>query len=380
MSLFGSLMAGAAQGAGAGIANVGQQNLQAQLAEMKAKNDYDRAVALDAIRGKREDARFDKQITIQQGWRDEDNARRTREFDTLRDEQTKERDARKAHQDEMMRYNVETRDLNIAEGAKNRAAQAAAAAAHRSDTKAYHEAMIGLREKELGMREGALPPEVAQQYKGIESELDDIRAQQRDLTKSGLTGPDVAMNPNMKSGVEAELKRLDGRANDLRMRQQRLLYDAGKISTKGVLEPVAGRFSSREEVDSFVNNGAKTYGERFRTEAMPILEELGVLKRVGEAKPAQAAPSASAPDAPLMGRPVERPVDSRPGFKDIELSPRELEMQRDYDNRRSPRPLMAGPSINVETADLESVREALASGRLSGRQQAIARSRLRAEQ
>ena len=129
-----------------------------------------------------------------------------------------------------------------------------------------------------------------------------------------------------------------------------------------------------------MNNGAKTYGERFRTEAMPILEELGVLKRVGEAKPAQAAPSASAPDAPLMGRPVERPVDSRPGFKDIELSPRELEMQRDYDNRRSPRPLMAGPSINVETADLESVREALASGRLSGRQQAIARSRLRAEQ
>ena len=383
MSLFGSLMAGAAQGAGAGIANVGQQNLQAQLAEMRAKNDYDRQVALDAIRGQREDARFDKQMAIQGQWRAEDVGLRREEFQERRADRKEAREERQADRVEQRQWRVEDRDLAFQDRREARSSAAADRAAARADNKEYRDAMIGLREKELGLRDGGLPPELMSQYKGFESELDDIRAQQKDLTKSGLTSPDVAMNPNMKAGVEAELKRLDGRANDLRMRQQRLLYDAGKISTKGVLEPVAGRFSSREEVDSFVNNGAKAYGERFRTEAMPILEELGVLKRVGEAKPAQAAPTAAAPGAPLMSRPVERPVDSRPGFRDIELSPRELEMQRDYDNAqarsRINRPLMAGP-INVETADLESVRSALASGQLSGRQQAIARSRLRAEQ
>jgi hypothetical protein len=387
-NLFAGLLAGAVGGVGDAVVDVYKRrdtfDLQSQLEEQRAKADFDRQQRLEEMRGAREQVVLDKRLEAEGQWRGEDRAVRQEDLQERRADRVATREERKIERQEARDWRVEDRDFAMQDRREARGAAAADRAATRADAKDYRDAMVGLRREEMGLKGEKMPPQVQASMKSLDAEADDLRDREKEAQKA-LLGTDATSDVKLKERIDAELSGIKKAKAQVEVRRFATLAEHGYVKPEKYAEKAAKEgFGSLEEIDTFERDAARIspeFGDKVRSR----FEELDVRSKVpkpnlrkmeGGGAGYGDAPKTSVSSLPglLSGRRAESDA-ARPGFaNEVQLSPREQQMQREFDASKAPAPTR--PTVNVETAPLEEVRAALQSGQLTGRQQAIARARL----
>ena len=261
-----SMFAGAAVGGGAAMEDVyrrrDQSEIESKLAEQKARADQDRQIALQNLR---QQGAVELQKD-QQGYTSGENAiRRTHES------------GEKAEDRKMTgRYYGIIESQNEASNARYDRQM--------TESERHNRSMEGIYSgRDAARADGKsqkMPDHVVMQLKDMESEQKSIDQEIRRIRGEAATKPEIAMNPEMKGGIEAQVKNLQSQRASIEMRKTRMYIDNGAIDPDAVVSSQAAEAESLDDINKFVKDQQSIGGQAWAGQIADALERAGIPQRV----------------------------------------------------------------------------------------------------
>ena len=289
-----SMFAGAAVGGGAAMEDVyrrrDQSEIESKLAEQKARADQDRQIALQNLR---QQGAVELQKD-QQGYTSGENAiRRTYESGEKALDRTQQSEEKKLDRDLTGRHYGIIESQNEASNARYDRQM--------TESERHNRSMEGIYSgRDAAKADGKspkMPDHVVMQLKDMESEQKSIDQEIRRIRGEAATKPEIAMNPEMKGGIEAQVKNLQSQRASIEMRKTRTYIDNGAIDPENVVSSQAAKFDSIDDVNKFIQDHQKIGGQAWANQIADALENAGVPQRVSnmKAKDGKQEPAISAP-------------------------------------------------------------------------------------